>query len=260
MRPLLRGSGAVTYYKVGLMVLKEHFKQRPIEATFSSFRSMVPLRTPSGAQHVESELEAELLEQLAFAPNVYDLLTQLIIEYTVKGKARRYTPDIAVQLAASSDYGPCRYLIEVKRLADLRANASRYAEKFQAGAMAAENMGATFRVMAEDRIRTPYLSNARLLRRHLAADPELEAFDIIRLELGAEPISVIDAISLLRQNGMDEPDIRAGIEQAVAWRMLLCDLARPFCDSTMIRARVPGEIPERNDDPMLKALYEADSQ
>ena len=103
MRPVSRGGRAVTYSKVGLMVLKEHFQQRPIEATFSSFRSMVPLRTPSGPQQVESELEAELLEQLAFAPGTYDLLTQPIIEYATNGRARRYTPDIIVQLHASGD-------------------------------------------------------------------------------------------------------------------------------------------------------------
>lgn len=258
MRLFSHSNSPATYSKVGLMVLKEHFKQRPIEATFSSFRSLVPLATPSGAQHVESELEAELLEQLAFAPNVYDLMTQPIIEYTASGKARRYTPDIVVQLGSFGDNQPCRYIIEVKRRADLQANASRYAEKFQAGASAAANMGAAFRIMAEDRIRTPYLSNARLLRRHLANDPELEVFDLMRQDFGAKPTSVIDTIKIMRRRGMNEPDIRAGIEQAVAWRMCVCDLGRPFNDSTMIRARVPGEIPRRNDDPLLKALNDAD--
>lgn len=259
MRPVSRGGRAVTYSKVGLMVLKEHFEQRSIEATFSSFRSMVPLATPSGAQHVESELEAELLDQLAFAPDVYDLLTQPIIEYEVGGKARRYTPDIVVQLHASGDDGPCRYIIEVKRRADLLANASKYAVKFEAGRIAAENMGAAFRIMAEDRIRTPYLANARLLRRHLAADPELIAFDIMRRELGTDPVTVTQAITLLRSHGMEEPDIRAGIEQAVAWRMLLCDLGQPFNDAATIRARAPGELPSRDDDPLLKSLLAADS-
>lgn len=259
MRPVSRGGRAISYSKVGLMVLKEHFQQRPVEATFSSFRSMVPLRTPSGPQHVESELEAELLEQLAFAPGTYDLLTQPIIEYATNGKPRRYTPDIVVQLHASLDDGPCRYVIEVKRRADLVANAAQYTPKFEAGRVAAENMGAAFRIMAEDRIRTPYLANTRLLRRHLDADPELAAFDLIRQKLGTRGVTVTEAIELLRGLDMEEPDIRAGIEQAVAWRMLLCDLARPFDDSTVIRARGPGELTARNHDPLLKSLLDADS-
>lgn len=260
MRPVSRGRRTVTYSKVGLMVLKEHFQQRPIDATFSSFRSMVPLRTPSGAQYVESELEAELLEQLAFAPGTYDLLTQPIIEYTTNGRTRRYTPDIVVQLQASWDDGPCRYVIEVKRRADLIANATQYAPKFQAGRVAAENMGAAFRIMAEDRIRTPYLTNTRLLRRHLDSDPELAAFNLIRRELGTQSVTVTEAIRLLCGLGMEEPDIRAGIEQAVAWRMLLCDLARPFNDSTVIRPREPGELPGRNHDPLLRSLLDAVSE
>ena len=195
MRLVSRGGRAVTYSKVGLMVLKEHFQQRAIEATFSSFRSRVPLRTPSGHQHVESELEAELLDQLAFAPGTYDLLTQPIIEYATNGRARQYTPDIVVQLHASWDDAPCRYVIEVKRRADLIANAAQYAPKFEAGRVAAENMGAAFRIMTEDRIRTPYLANARLLQRHLNADPELAAFDLIRQELGTRDIIVAEAVN-----------------------------------------------------------------
>lgn len=260
MRRLSGGGRAITYSKVGLMVLREHFQQRDIEATFSSFRSRVPLSTPSGPQHVESELEAELLEQLAFAPGVYDLLTQPIIEYAVNGKARRYTPDIVVQLHASGDDAPCRYIIEVKRRADLVANASQYAIKFEAARIAAENMGAAFRIMDEVSIRTPYLQNTRLLRRHLQDDPELVALDIMRQEIGSQPLTVTQAIELLRDNGIEEPDARASIEQSVAWRMILCDLTRPFNDQTLIHARAPGAFPPRDDDPILKSLFNADSE
>lgn len=241
------------------MVLREHFEQRKIEATFGSFRSMVPLSTPSGPQHVESELEAELLEQLAFAPGVYDLITQPIIHYTLDGKPRRYTPDIAVQLHACWDDAPCRYLIEVKRREDLLANASQYALKFQVGRLAAENAGAAFRIMDDVHIRTPYLHNTRLLQRHIAPDPETEALDILRREIGSELISVTNAIALLGDFGVAEPDARASIEGCVAWRMLLCDLSVPFNDASRIRAREVGKLPARDSDPLLKALFEADS-
>lgn len=259
VRSFSHGHRDLTYSKVGLMVLSEHFEQRPIEATFSSFRSMVPLFTPSGSQQVESELEAELLEQLAFAPGVYDLITQPIIHYEANGKRRRYTPDFAVQLHASLEDGPCRYIIEVKRRADLRTNGSKYAVKFEAGRVAAENMGAAFRIMDETLIRTPYLHNTRMLRRHLESDPELAACDIIRSELQERSVTVSGALALLNDNGLSEPDARAGIEQAVAWRMLLCDLSKPFTDATLIRAGPLGAIPRRNDDPILKSLFHAES-
>jgi hypothetical protein len=257
MRAFSDGQCTITYSKIGLMVLREHFDQRPIEATFSSFRSMVPLATPSGSQQVESELEAELLEQLAFAPGVYDLITQPIIHYEVNGQQRRYTPDIAIQLHASAEDGPCRYIIEVKRRADLLANGAKYAVKFEAGRIAAENMGAAFRIMDETQIRTPYLHNARMLRRHLHGDPELEAFDILQSAVGERSVTVSAALVLLNDNGLSEPDARAGIEQAVAWRMLLCDLSMPFTDSTLIRARQLGGNLTRNADPILRSLFQA---
>lgn len=241
------------------MVLSEHFRQRKIEATFSSFRSMVPLTTPSGPQHVESALESELLEQLAFAPGVYDLLTQPIIEYTVDGKPRQYTPDIVVQFHACHEETIDVFIIEVKRKDDLADNASDYAVKFRVAQAVAESMGAAFRIMTEDAIRTPYLTNTRLLRRHLDADPELTVIRAIEQELGAQEITVAEAIVLLRSVGMAVPDIRAGIEQAVAWRLLLCDLALPFTDATIIRARTPGEIPPRRSDPLLRSLAQAES-
>lgn len=260
MRPFSHSSQAVTYSKIGLMVLREQFEQRQIDATFSSFRSMVPLSTPSGSQNVESELEAELLEQLAFSLHVYDLLTQPIIEYAVDGKRRQYAADIAVQLHASGDDDACRYIVEVKRRADVVANGDKYAIKFEAGRLAAENMGAAFRIMDESRIRTPYLQNARLLRRHLAADPETVAPDVMLREIGYAPIAVTEAIALLRSHGIAEPDARASIEQSVAWRLILCDLTRPFTDATAIRAREPGSFPLRDDDPILGLLHDADSE
>ena len=165
-----------------------------------------------------------------------------------------------MQLHSSLDDAPNRYVIEVKRRADLTAKAAQYAPKFEAGRVAAKNIGAAFRIMTEDRIRTPYLANARLLLRHLCADPELAAFDLIRQKLGMQGIAVGEAIALLRGLGMEEPDIRAGIEQAVAWRMLLCELDRPFDDSTVVRARAPGEISTRDSDPVMVSLRDADSE
>jgi hypothetical protein len=53
----------------------------------------------------------------------YAISYPAIIEYTVEEEARRYTPGIVVQLHASGDDAPCRYIIEVKRRADIFVNA-----------------------------------------------------------------------------------------------------------------------------------------
>jgi TnsA endonuclease N terminal len=259
MRPVSGSGRIITYSKVGLMILSEHFRQRKIETTFGSFRSMIPLSTPSGPQNVESELEADLLRQLAFAPGVFDIITQPIIEYSVDGKARQYTPDVAVQLHASRDDLPCRYLVEAKRRADLDANTARYAIKFEAARMACEALGAAFRIMDETQIRTPYLGNAKMLARRCEGDPDFSALDILRSMTNDIPLTVQQGIELLVQHGLAEFEAREGIEEAVAWRMVDFDLMRPFDDASIIRTRPPGKFRDRNDDPFLRSLHEADS-
>lgn len=240
-----------------LMLLRDKFRQRKIEETFGSFRSAVPLRLPSGPQHVESELEAELLEQFAFSHAVYDLLTQPIIEYTRDGQVRDYALDIAVLLVEVRDI-PGRYLIEVKRRADLEKNADKLAAKFEGARAAAKEWNASFRIMTEAEIRTPYLQNARYFRRYQFDDPELEAFEFLESELGSRSISMRDALRLLGRQGMAEPDARAGIEQAIAWKLLYSDLTRPFDDSSMISIFDPKHRRVGKSDPILRLLNGAD--
>lgn len=239
------------------MVLREHFDQRPVEATFGSFRSLVSLRTPSGPQWTESELETELLDQLAFAPFVFDLITQPIIQYALDGEPRRYTPDMAMQLRATGDNLPSRYLIEVKRKEDLARGAGTHAVRFEVGRICAEEAGAVFRVMDESRIRTPYLRNARLLAHHLGielSDHESEGVQALQRR---DPMTVEAAIELLGSAGYAEPDARHIIEHAVARRFVQADLSVPFTDATVIM-RCPQDIQAVvRSDPILRLLQEA---
>ena len=257
MRPDAKFGRAVTYSKVDLIVLNQHFEQRIVEPTFGSFRSLVPLRTPSGPQWTESELETELLEQLAFAPFVFDLLTQPIIHYLLDSEARRYTPDIAMQLHATGDDLPGRYIIEVKRREDLERDAARHALRFQVGRICAEETGAVFRVMDESRIRTPYLGNARLLGHHLATELTDREDDGLRLLRRAGPITVADAIALLGREGFDEPDARHVIEHSVARRRVRADLSTPFSDGTIVSEHPDGIMAAIRSDPILRLLQDA---
>lgn len=248
---------AVTYSKLGLMVLREHFEQRTVEATYGSFRSLVPLRTPSGPQWTESELETELLEQIAFAPFVFDIITQPVIHYTLDGEHRRYTPDIAMQLHGTGDDLPLRYIIEVKRREDLQREAAGHALRFQVGRICAEETGAAFRVMDESRIRTPYLSNARLLSHHIGMELDDREDDGLRLLRRAGPMMVADAIAHLGGAGFAEPDARHIVENAVARRRVWADLSVPFSDRTMISNHSNGIMGAVRSDPILRLLQDA---
>ncbi len=257
MRPNAPYVQAATYSKLGLMVLREHFDQRSVKATFGSFRSLVPLRTPSGPQWTESELETELLEQLAFAPFVFDLITQPIIHYTLNGEPRRYTPDMAMQLHATGDDLPSRYLIEVKRKEDLVRGAETHAVRFEVGRICAEEAGAVFRVMDQSRIRTPYLRNARLLAHHLGnelSDHESDGLQALHREV---PMTIGAAIELLGDAGYAEPDARHIIEHAVARRFVQADLSVPFTDATVIMRHLEGIQGAVRSDPILRILQDA---
>ena len=257
MRPNRQVDRSVTYSKLGLMILREHFQQRAIEATCGSFRSLAPLRTPSGPQWTESELETELLEQVAFAPFVYDLITQPIIHYTLNGSPRRYTPDMVVQLHATGDDLPSRYVIEVKRKDDLERSAATHAIRFEVGRICAEKIGAVFRVMDESRIRTPYLGNARLLSHHLGmylTDHEESGLDLLRR---GGPMTVAEAILLLGSDGFAEPDARHIVEHSVARRQIWADLSLPFTDGTLVTPHPHGILAAIRNDPILSMLQDA---
>lgn len=263
MPPLFRRGQRLSYCKLGLMSLKDHFEQRKVGATPSSFRSLIPLLTPSGPQWTESELESELLEQLAFSPGVYDLMTQPVIRYLHNGKQRRYTPDIAVQLYGEIAGFPSRYLIEVKRKADLAAKADKYASKFEIARICCDQLGASFRIMTEDQIRTPYLRNARQYLRfrniHLR-DDHIQKLDIVQSILKEHPHSVYDLTSVLQQRGLPEPEARDLVALAIGSQSVSCDFSIPIQDDTTLSVHRDPDAVTRHNTPILFTLLNADSR
>lgn len=262
MPPLFRRGPRLSYCKLGLMCLKEHFEQRKVGATPSSFRSLIPLLTPSGPQWTESELESELLEQLAFSPGVYDLMTQPVIRYLHNGRKRRYTPDIAVQLYGEMAGFPSRYLIEVKRKADLVAKADEYASKFEIARICCDQLGAAFRVMTEEQIRTPYLRNARQYLRFRNIDlndDHVRQLDVIQSILEACPHSVSDLTRALQEKGFPEHEARALVALAIGSHSVSCDLSTPVQETTALSVHRDPDALNRHNTPILFALLNADT-
>lgn len=247
--------------KIGLVMLSRVFEQRKVKATSGSFTSYVPLETPSGPQWTESELETELLRQIAFAPGVYDIITQPIINYVLDGKPRRYTPDIVVQLRSSGDQFETRFIIEVKRNAELAKPSRNRDIRFAVGQAAAEAIGGHFRVMTESEIRTPYLENTKRLSRHAGSfnfdDTILTPRNALQAIL---PASVRDAVSRLRELGYAEPDARHIIEQYIAHRLVFVDLMKPLTDDSVLRDSPFGDGTEPREDGIIQLLFKAKSR
>ncbi len=236
------------------MQLSQKFRQRVVKPTFGSFRSRVPLRTPSGAQATESALETETLDQLDFVPGVLDLITQVTLDYEVNGKARRYSVDIAAEIASLSGEKQSSLFIEVKRADDLALSGKMYRSRFEAAQAVARAVGGVFRVITEAEIRTPYLVNARMLGQHVGVDPTPHVLLLIEEAVRSGPQSMEALISHLDDQGVPEPQARLDIERAIANRLLGCDLMRPLNDAASLRATMPMlGLPET--DPFLASIY-----
>jgi hypothetical protein len=234
------------------------FRQRKLGPTYGSFSGLVPLRTPSGPQETESKLEKELVAQLNFSPIVADLITQPIIEYEQDGRPREYAADIFVSLWFWSIERPRYYLIEVKREQDLKDNQAKYAPKFAAARDWCSQNFASFRVVTEKEIRTPYLRNTSLLGCHIGLEPDDRHFNAVLAILRQGARSVAELIPLLASQGIGEPDARETIEICVANRILGCDLTKPFGDDSILNEGLipPGSHPYDRD-PIINLLWHA---
>ena len=235
------------------------FEQRKIGRQHTSLAAYVPLRTPSGAQETESQLETDLLVQLNFSPSVYDLITQPIINYTDEtGAKRRYTPDVLVQLFPD-DQDRNRYLmIEAKPLQVLERSWELLKPAFGAAREWCALNFADFHIVTEHEIRTPYLTNAVALSHFWNSDPAPHLMSALWDITDAGPVSVEEAIRALMATGASEPDGRTAIECAAANRYVACNLSQEFTDQTKLFSRDGYEI--NMLEPILESIRTSQRQ
>ncbi len=241
----------------GLFRLADHYEQRKIGATHGSIRSRIPLRTPSGAQTVESELEAMLVQQLQFSTYVYDLITQPIIRYTKDGQERRYSVDAIVYLTNTGCGAPLRYLIEVKRQDDLDKNAAEYRDRFEIARRFARTIDGEFRIMTEAELKTPYFQNTRDLQVHVTHEPSGAEMTAIGRALANGPADVGAVVSNVMTQGLSEADARDAVERAIVARLVLCDLNVRVSDRSRLSAMPADHTFRLDDDPFLRSLRSA---
>jgi hypothetical protein len=216
--------------------------------------SRLQLRTPSGPQWTESELEAELVEQLNFSLHVVDIITQPIIRYVAGGKEHQYTPDVLVELNPDESGSPRYYLIEVKRKKNLADKYAEFQEKFAAAReCAARNFG-EFRPITETEIRTPYLFNARFFNRYLGALPHASETALIVDIVTAGATTAGALIATLRLTLGSEAAARLAVERAVANRLVACDFSQTFNDASILTNAVSGKPNNHDDDLILRLI------
>ena len=120
----------------------------------------------------ESLLEKDYLLLLDFDDAVESFEVQPV-RIPVKGVPRGYVPDVLVRYRPDPLTGEVRkpLLAEVKRSDYLKLYAAKYAPKFSAATLYAQDLGWEFRTVDETEIRVPRLRNIKFLREYRNVDP-----------------------------------------------------------------------------------------
>lgn len=186
----------------------------------------------------ESLLEKDYLLLLDFDDTVESFEVQPV-RIPVKGVSRGYVPDILVRYKPDSETGECRrpLLAEVKRSDFLKKHALKYAPKFAAAVLFAENLGWEFRTVDESEIRVPRLKNIKFLREYRNVSlSEEDCNQVVRvIELQGENSSSERVLTALAPT--DEarlhwlPVIWAMVQQ----KKLMTDLDIPFASDVTLR-------------------------
>ncbi|OGV77450.1 MAG: hypothetical protein A3I83_10150 [Methylotenera sp. RIFCSPLOWO2_02_FULL_45_14] len=123
----------------------------------------------------ESLLERDLMILLEFDDAVERFEEQPVkIPVVVNGKkVKPYTPDILIHYRPQSSGEVQRPVLgEVKVTSDLKKHKVKYAPKFAAASLYAEERGWDWRKFTENDIRTDYLENLKFLREYHSAEPD----------------------------------------------------------------------------------------
>lgn len=124
-----------------------------------------------GTAGFESSLERDLLLILDFDPQVLCVREQpFSITHIQEAAVRRYTPDVLAEF--DRDRTPT-VVYEVKPLQTLREEWATLRPRFKAAVAHCRLRDWQFKVVTERHIRTPYLENAKFLRRYRAMPPQL---------------------------------------------------------------------------------------
>lgn len=114
----------------------------------------------------ESSLERDWLICLDFDPDVELIVEQpFSLNYDINGTTLRYTPDVLVRYRKHNDRASV-VVFEVKPYEELRAEFAKYRQRFRKMVRHCREQGWRFKIVTENEIRTPYLSNAKFLRKY----------------------------------------------------------------------------------------------
>lgn len=215
---------------------------RKIPRNHRSLTGQSPTDRRGGSVAFESSLERDLHTILEFDVSVRSYEEQpLQISYTDSGgQLRVYTPDVLVtyrsDLARSRDRRPL--LGEVKYQEELSRRRFELEPCFRAARNYATARGWEFRVLTEEDIRTPYLSNARFLlpyrRRPAVPVRERMLLEVMHELRVCDPETLLAAV---RRDPMERAQMIPVLWQLVGYCRIWTDLSLPLTMKSAIWVR-----------------------
>lgn len=176
----------------------------------------------------ESSLERDWIICLDFDTAVQLVLEQpFTIRYPSELGAKRYTPDVLAEYLIGNEASVIVY--EVKHRDELRAEWSKYRQRFAKAMSYCRERGWRFKIVTETHIRTPYLQNVKFLRRYRAMAEQgifKEQLLYSMRSLGPTTPQALLAYSYLQE----EKRMAALTElwRLVATRCIIADLQQPL--------------------------------
>lgn len=193
----------------------------------------MPLRTWSGPQFAETKLKAELLEQLGFA-SVYDIMCNPAIDYSGMHADHPRAVDLVTFLITVHMNEPTRYLVEIEGGRDIDGSPVRDPDRLDAARTFASQIDASFRILGEADIRTPYLDNVRRLRARRRRTSNRMAWEINVCLTDAGPVTFARLIELLVLRGKNGRWAREAVESFIADHPTSCDLSKHLEDDSVV--------------------------
>lgn len=191
---------------------------------------------PNGNRY-ESSLERDLMILLDFDPFVYLYSPQpLTIPYqTPDGKWHHYTPDGLIEWHQDVPIHDKRpILVEVKYREAFKGEFRSLMPKFRAATKFAQEQDWVFQIFTEDRIRTPFLSNAKFLTSYkVQRDVPMEQLieDSLR---NISPTTPQTLMTHLFRDKWNQAKLIPIIWGMIARREIACDLSLPLTMATEI--------------------------
>lgn len=187
----------------------------------------------------ESPLERDFVLRQEFSLGVSSVLSQpcKIPFVTHSGRQAEYTPDYLVTYTVSDaalGWEPPPLLVEVKSKEEWQENWRKWSPKWKAARRHAAEHGWRFKVMDEDRIRTPALSNISFLKEYRDLDVDREDSDAIVADVRALGSATVDYVLARHFPGLYRAQGIAHVWHLIARRRLDCDVGGELTDMTEV--------------------------